>query len=195
MTPTGYTNALKAALQHILWIGGATDSGKTSVTRALTSAHGWDAYHYDRYDRIEPPGHLSRVDPTRHPFLDAFRNKSLEDRWLNTTPHDLFAAWLPSTAERFEFVLDDLRALPPGQITVAEGYGLLPELVASLLSSPRQAIWLVSDERFKRETYARRSDLGEKGVWKTLARDPLRARDNHIGRDLLIASHIRQSAA
>ena len=195
MSPTPDANALGSALQHILWIGGATDSGKTSVTRALAAAHGWTAYHYDRYDRVEPPGHLSRADPARHPYMDAFRTKSLEDRWLNTTPQDLFAAWLRSTAERFEFVLDDLHALPPGHITVAEGYGFLPELVAPLLSSAHQAIWLVSDEQFKRETYARRCDHGEKGVWKTLTRDPLRARENHIGRDLLIASHIRQRAS
>ena len=195
MTKAPGADALRAALAHVVWVGGATDSGKTSVARALATAHDWEAYHYDRFDRVEAPGHVSRIDPARHPHMDAFRNKTLEDRWVNTTPEEMLAAWLESTAERFEFVLDDLLALPSGRLTVAEGYGMLPELVAPLLSSPRQGIWLVSDERFKRESHARRTALGEKGsLWSQLS-DPQRARENHIGRDLLIAAHIRQRAS
>ena len=187
-------DALRTALAHVVWIGGATDSGKTSVARALAAAHGWQEYHYDRFDRIEAPGHYSRIDPARHPFMDVVRNASLEDRWVNTDPEKMLAAWLRVVTERFEFVLDDLLALSSGRLTVAEGYGLLPELVAPLLRSPRQAIWLVSTETFKREIYAGRVARGEKGsLWPQLS-DPQKARENHIGRDLLIAAHIRQRA-
>ena len=56
---------LKMALGNVLWIGGAADSGKTSVARALTERHGWQAYHYDRYDREVAPGHWARIDPQR----------------------------------------------------------------------------------------------------------------------------------
>jgi len=126
--------------------------------------------------------------------MHAFRVKNLEDRWVNTTPDEMLADWLGSTHERFQFVLDDLLALPPTPLTVAEGYGLLPELVAPLHSSAHQAIWLVSDEAFKRESYARRTVRGEKGVWKLQLSDLDRARENHIGRDLLIAAHVKRSA-
>jgi hypothetical protein len=38
----------RTALARVLWIGGATDAGKTSVARALAARHGWQSYHYDR---------------------------------------------------------------------------------------------------------------------------------------------------
>ncbi len=184
---------LKAALAHVVWIGGATDSGKTSVTRALAERHGWQTYHYDRYDRAELPGHSARADPVRQPHMYAFRTKSLEDRWVNTTPEEMLAGWLGQIPERFAFVLDDLRALPSTPVVVAEGYGFLPELVAPLMGSLQQTIWLVSTEGFKRESYERRAARGEKGQWQQLS-DPARARENHIGRDLLIGNHIKQRA-
>jgi hypothetical protein len=34
------TAELRPALAQVLWIGGATDSGKTSVGRALAERHG-----------------------------------------------------------------------------------------------------------------------------------------------------------
>ena len=46
---------LQQALAHVLWIGRATDSGKTSVARALAERYGLQAYHLDLYDRTEIP--------------------------------------------------------------------------------------------------------------------------------------------
>lgn len=176
-------------LAHVLWIGGSTDAGKTSVAQALAAKHGWQKYHYDRYDRFEPPGHWSRIDPARHPHLHAERARSLDDRWVKTTPEEMVAEWLRTTPERFQMTLEDLLALPPAPPIVAEGYGFLPDLVLPLLSSTRQAIWLVSTEEFKRASYARRG----KGRFSDTS-DPARARRNHIGRDLLLAARVRQRA-
>ena len=51
----------------------------------------------------------------------------------------------------------------------------------------RQAIWLVSTEEFKRASYQRR----QKSAFANTS-DPERARRNHMGRDLLLAAHIRR---
>jgi hypothetical protein len=66
-------------LPHVLWIGGATDAGKTSVAQALAGRHRLQAYHYGRYERVEPPGHWSRVDPAHHPTMDAWIGKTRDD--------------------------------------------------------------------------------------------------------------------
>src|SRR5205085_2297380 len=139
-----------------LWIGGATDSGKTSVARALAQQYGLQAYHLDRYDREEPPGHWSRTDPVRHPHMHAAPTKDRDWMWVHTTPEELVERWFRWAPERFQLVLEDLLALPPAPPIVAEGYGFTPDLVRPLLSSIRQAIWLVSTEEFKRVSYARR---------------------------------------
>lgn len=181
---------LRAALAHVLWIGGGTDAGKTSVAQALAARHGLQAYHYDRYDRFEPGGHWARVDPARHPHMHASVGRSRDDTWVHMTPERLTAAWLRSTPERFSLTLEDLQALPPTPPIVAEGYGFLPEFVAPLLPTPAQAIWLVPTEEFKRASYERRG----KAASFSDTSDPTRACHNHIGRDLLIAAHVRQSA-
>lgn len=51
-------------LEHVLWIGGATDSGKTSVARALAQTYGLQEYHYDLFDRPEPVTRARRLHPT-----------------------------------------------------------------------------------------------------------------------------------
>ena len=182
---------LLARLAHVLWIGGATDAGKTSVAQALAARHRLQAYHYDRLDRLEPPGHWARVDPARHPHMHASSmRRSRDDNWVHTTPEQMTADWLRSTPERFSLSLEDLQALPTAPPIVAEGYGLLPELVAPLLSSPHQAIWLVPTDAFKRASYERRG----KGAFFADTSDHARASFNHVGRDLLIGDHVRRSA-
>jgi hypothetical protein len=180
---------LQAALAHVLWIGGATDSGKTSVARALAEKHGFQVYHYDLYDRDELPGHWARVDSVAHPHMAATPIGDWDRMWVDTTPEDLVERWRRTTPERFQLTLEDLLALPSTPPIVAEGYGFSPELVLPLLSSTRAAIWLVSTEEFKRAIYERRG----KGSFAGTS-DPLRAHHNHIGRDLLLAEYIRHSA-
>jgi hypothetical protein len=109
--------------------------------------------------------------------------------WVDTTPEELAERWLHTTPERFQLSLEDCLALPAVPPIVAEGYGFSPELVQPLLATSHQAIWLVSTEGFKRISYERRG----KGVFSD-TRDPARARRNHLGRDLLLAEHMRISA-
>lgn len=175
---------------RVLWIGGATDSGKTSVARALAAKYGLQGYFYDQWDREAPPGHWSRADPRRQPQMAATPTHDRDRMWVRTTPRELLARWLATTPERFELTLEDLAALPAAPPVLAEGYGLVPDLVAPLIASPRQAIWLVSTEAFKRASYDRRGKGRHAGT-----SDPQRARENHIGRDLLIAGYIQERAA
>lgn len=183
------------SLAHVLWIGGATDAGKTSVARALVARNGWQPYHYDRYDRLEPPGHWARVDPERHPHMHAALGRSVDESWVRTAPSDMLARWRQTAAERFGLAIEDLRELPTTPPVIAEGYGFLPELVAPLLSSPNQAIWLVPTEEFKLASFDRRVRTGDKGGLWSKTSDPARARANHIGRDLAIGAYITESAA
>lgn len=174
---------------HILWVGGAPDSGKTSITRALTERFHLQAYHYDLFDRIQPPGHWSRIDPARTPYMHSSPVHDRDWMWVDTDADDLFRRWLQTTPERFHLSLEDLSALSSHTPVIAEGYGFLPDLVYPFLHSPQQAIWLIPTEMFKRDSYRRR----DKGSFAD-TRDPERARRNHIGRDLLIARYLAERA-
>ena len=68
--------------------------------------------------------------------------------------------------------------------------GFLPELVAPVIASPRQAIWLVPTARFRDFALTRRG-------WTTIegTTDADRARANRLARDDLLTEHVRHTAA
>jgi hypothetical protein len=41
---------LSQALSHVLWIGGATDTGKTTISHIISERYGLQVYNYDRHD-------------------------------------------------------------------------------------------------------------------------------------------------
>lgn len=57
---------------------------------------------------------------------------------MNPTPEQMAADTVAGFPARFEWALDDLRALVSGKPVIAEGWGLRPELVAPIIDSPRR---------------------------------------------------------
>jgi hypothetical protein len=126
--------------------------------------------------------------------MHAALGQTLDEALVLTTPAEMVERWQETTRERFSMSLDDLLALRPERPLVAEGYGFLPALVAPVLSSPRQAIWLVPTEEFKLASFEQRVRSGGKGGTWARTSDPARARANHVARDLLIGDLVRAQA-
>lgn len=176
---------LAQALAHVLWIGGATDSGKSTVAQNLGERHHFPVYHYDRRD-LAHHEQLATSIPAYRAFLDA----SLDERWVDPEPEALFQRSLQSFRDRFPLVIEDLLAFPNDQRMIAEGFGLLPELLAPVLSSPSQAIWLTPTEDFKWASMTRRG----KPSFGPQTRDPAKAKTNLLRRDELLAAYLKEQA-
>jgi len=177
------TQGQRQALSHVLWIGGATDSGKSTLAQILAGRHQLQVYHYDRRDLA----HVEQLAQT-HPEYRELLAAPLDDRWVSPEPEELFRWLLRSFRDRFPLVMEDLAALPRERGIVAEGFGLLPEYLAPLLSCPAQALWLVPTEAFKEASMARRG----KPSFGALVSDPERATMNVRVRDRLLAEYIRE---
>ena len=171
--------------RHVLWIGGGTGAGKTSVATALVERHGLQSYYYDWHDARD---HSERVNPIRHPAMHKWEAMSADQRWL-ARPADMAQAALDSSRERMEMVIEDLVARPEEQAIVAEGYGFYPELIAPLLASPRSAVWLLPTPEFREQSLKLRGWAAPVGT-----RDPARARANKLERDALLTEHARRAA-
>jgi hypothetical protein len=174
-------------LIEALWIGGGTSTGKTSIARTLARRYGLASYHVDEHE-LE---HARRRDPDRHPAMEAWNARTLDETWLKLPVADLVEATLAYSRERIELIAEDLRSLAARGRVVAEGFQLTPEVVAPLIGTPRQAIWLLPTPRFRRETL-----LAKPEAWATPNRtaDPDRAQTHRIERDGLLVERIREQA-
>ena len=175
---------LGQALSHVLWIGGATDTGKTTASQIIAERHGLYVYSYDRHDRPQ----IERLART-HAHYRAFLAASLEENWVRPKPEALLEFTLQAFRDRFPLVIEELLALPRDPMVV-EGHGLMPELVAPVLSSKRQAIWLVPTEAFKWASMRRRN----KPSFRDKVSDPKRATSNVFRRDMLVAATVEAQA-
>ena len=178
---------LRERLSHVLWIGGGTGAGKSSVATALAERYRLVRYDYDWHDARD---HIERTCPDRHPHRAAFLAMSLDERWVLSTPREMADNAIGSFRDRFEMVIEDLLALPRGQPVIADGFGLLPELIHPLIANPRQAIFLLPTPEFRAGALERRG-------WHTIdgTSDAGRARANRLARDDLLTQHVRQKAA
>lgn len=172
--------ALRERLIHVLWLGGSACSGKTAVAEQLSAAHGLAAYHTDEaFER-----HRRRADPVRHGAFCRVGDLRGEELWAAPAAEQA-ADLLAFHRDHFSFVLEDLLQMQSRSPLLVEGSCLLPECVAPLLSSRRQAQWLVATAEFRRLHYRERGD----SVRRELAGcgDPAAAFERWMARDDALA--------
>lgn len=176
--------------ERTLWIGGAQWAGKTTVAQILAMRHGLVHYSYDYHDAR---AHMTKAmsQPDRYPHRSTIR--SADDEWVETSPRAMAQRAMQSFRERFVMVLEELAALPGSTATLAEGWGLRPDLVLPHLHSPRQAVFLVPSDGFREQQLR---DLPRARAFPADLRvsDPDRAQRNRIARDILLAQDVVESA-
>jgi 2-phosphoglycerate kinase len=177
---------LKEKLSHVLWLGGGTDAGKTTVARLLAEKHGWRLYEFDRSE----PAHIERLLAEGAKYYGEFMAMTEDERWILRSPAEMAAGTIGGWSERVKLVVEELLVMPQDGIILAEGPGFFPEVIQPFLSSPFQAVWLVPTEEFKwfsmkqRGKYVRRRQMS----------DSERAVNNHFGRDMIMAAHVVEQA-
>src|SRR6266568_3061489 len=178
----------QARLRHIRWIGGGSGAGKSTVSRQLAEKYGLRLYKCDEMQS----SHTARSNPADHPLLHAFLAMTMDERWAQRTPEEMFRTFHGHQGEGFELLLEDLLDMPTDQLILVEGFKLLPRLVAPLLSQPNQAVWLIATPQFRRAALESRGSL-----WSIAGRtsDPERALSNVLARDAIYTEEVFKEAA
>jgi hypothetical protein len=169
------------SLEHVYWIGGGSGAGKSTVARRLAERYGLDYYSTD--DAMA--GHARRSTAADSPFLHDFIAMDMDQRWLLRDPGTMLETFHWFRGEGFGLIVEDLRDRPP---VVAEGFRLLPHLVAPLLADRDHAVWLLPTPEFREAAFA-----GRGSMWEIAGRtsDPERALRNLLDRDRMFTDRLR----
>ena len=139
-------------LRHVYWIGGGSGAGKSTVARRIAARHGLRLYATD--DAMAD--HARRSSRDDCPLLHWFMAMDMDERWVRRPPRTMLETFHWFEGEGFDLIVEDLLRLPPGPGVIAEGFRLLPRLVAPLLAHPRRAVWLLPTPAFRAAVFASR---------------------------------------
>jgi hypothetical protein len=173
---------LERQLEGVFWLGGSPSSGKSSISEIIASRLGLDVYRVD--EAFE--SHARRFDPLCQPALTKWLESSWNQRWMQpveTLVQEVIACY----REHFTLVLEDILSLPKPKTLLVEGTALLPAQVASVLSCPSHAIWLIPTANFQIAHYSKRDWV--RGVLAQCS-EPEVAFHNWMERDIRFARWI-----
>lgn len=176
---------LPRLLGHVRWIGGGSGAGKSTLAEKLARHHG--AFHFATDDVMQD--HVDRCLPDLAPNASAFMQMDMDERWLNRSPKTMLDSFHWFKGEGFDFIIEDLLALPSDKPVIAEGFRLLPKRVKPLLSSARNAVWLLPTPDFRERAFDARGR-----IWDIPRQtsDPGRALANLLTRDAMFTERLIQ---
>ena len=182
------SRSLKAKLRHVRWIGGGSGAGKSTLARMLAEHYDLRLVETEPFSKYDP-----RLNPTNAPLLHEFMAMDMDQdqRWLDRTPQCMFETFHAVQGEGFNLIVDDLLALPNQRLVLVEGFRLLPQLVAPLLSHRSQAVWLLPTSELRLAAFETR---GSKWDIAGKTSNPEKALANLLARDQLFTDELRRQA-
>ena len=177
--------SLRERLTHVVWLGGGTRVGKTTLSRLLAGKYDLKLYNLDWHHVRE---HRSRGGAA----MRWWDERGVDERWIVPGDAELLERSVAGWEEGFPLVIHDLLALRESRAILAEGPGALPWLVAPLITDQRQALWLVPTPEWRDDiARLRYGELGPLGD----ATDPQEAARKLRDRDLALNGRIFKECA
>jgi hypothetical protein len=172
----------------VYWIGGGSGAGKSTVARRLAAENGLQMYDTDAV----MGKHAARLTAEEAPMLARFTAMDMDERWALRTPQDMLDTFHWFRGEGFALIVEDLVRLPAHPPVVAEGFRLLPHLVAPHLDARSRAVWLLPTSEFRRAAIESRGSLCEISGRTS---DPQRALRNLLDRDRMFTERLSAETA
>lgn len=176
---------LTKTLEKVYWIGGTSGSAKSTIAHRIAAEYDMIFYSTDEV----MGNHGSRCSPEDCPLAEGFKQMTMDERWADRTPEEMFETFHWFHGEGFNLIIEDLLELPRNKKIVVEGFRLLPRLVRPLLAESNQAIWLISTTEFRLKAFTERGTLYD---IPNRTSKPERALKNHLDRESLFRDHLEQ---
>jgi len=173
---------------NVYWIGGGSGAGKSTIAKRIAALHECEIYSTDEAMGI----HSSRCTAEESPYLEAFKEMSMDERWVNRDPKTMLDTFHWFNGEGFDEIIKDLRNGPKNCNVLVEGFRLLPNLVKPFLHSINNGIWLTPTPQFRRTAFENRGTL-----WNipNKTSQPEKALENLLKRDAMFTDRLQIEAA
>ena len=125
-------------------------------------------------------------------MLFKFMAMDMDERWVSRPPETMLETFHWFHGEGFGLIVEDLLRLPREPGVIAEGFRLLPRLVAPL-SDPARAVWLLPAPGFRQAVMESRGGAASGFLARTA--DPERALRNLLERDRMFTDVLRAETA
>lgn len=112
-------NIHQADLAHILWIGGGTDAGISSIAERLVAQYSLQLYSFDDHADDLWENHFSKIPSSYGYNLMA---KSMDERWVLPSPQTMADHAIQIALECFPVIIEQLLAMPKEPLILAEGF-------------------------------------------------------------------------
>lgn len=76
-----------------------------------------------------------------------------DELWVDPESEDMAAGVIHGWSRRVKYAIEDLLDMPSNKVILAEGPGILPEVISPLLSDYHQAIWFIPEPKDSYSTW------------------------------------------
>lgn len=180
-----YKNTQTEKLANIYWLGGGSGSGKTTLAQNIKSKYNVNIYDTD----AAMMKHVERSSASNCTLLHKFLKMSLDERWVLREPQQMFESFHWYQGEGFQFIIDDLLAMPADKPILVEGFRLLPELVYPHLQETHKAVWLLPTPHFRKKAFEQRNMLQD---FPSKTSNPNMAMKNLLQRDGIFTNWLEE---
>lgn len=170
----------------IYYIGGSPCSGKSTVAKQLKTRFGLSYYKLDNY----LDDYMNRLAKGGNELCVRVSALEKAGMWMRD-PAEMCAEEQQIYRDMFPLVRKQLERYPANKAVVAEGAGLMPELMERLGVPQNRYICMVPTRRFQQEKYAQRSWIN---YYLRDSGDPKKAFSNWMERDALFAEAVQEDA-
>lgn len=147
-------NDAKKLLSHVIWLGGPTDSGKTTLATHIAKTRGYQYYSSDQTGG-EHLRRLLQTDTKHKKYIESVFDA--DERWTGYTPEDIAEQSLGVARERFQYVVEDLIALSNQAPVIAEGLAFTPEIIHPVMTSEYQGVWLMPAKEIMEKSFRKKA--------------------------------------
>jgi 2-phosphoglycerate kinase len=146
----------KEILSHVIWIGGPTDSGKTTLATYIAKMKGYQYYSSDQTGG-EHLRKLAQTNTKHKKYIESVLD--VDERWTGYTAEEIAEQSMEIARERFQFVIEDLIELPNHTPIIAEGLSFTPEIIYPVMTSEYQGIWLMPTQEIMEKSFRKKASF------------------------------------